>query len=153
MEQISACYTQNNTNTSTDWTRQLSPTDNLTVAPNEITLRREQEPDVAHPHTKDVYRTRNKVGKTAQPTIQSQRQTIASQQDHACAQPSRKPQRAVQPAQGFLHDGSTPYVPGHGARRESELQHLTDAMTAAVERPSFECDECGKKYKDKAGLK
>jgi len=153
MEQISACYTQNNANTSTNRARQLSFADDLTVAPNEITLRREPEPLVAHPHTRDGYRTRDKVRKTAQPTVQSQRQAIVSHQDDAYAQPPREPQRAIQPAKNFLLDGSTPYVPGRSARRESELQHMTDAMTAAVERPSFVCDECGKKYKDKAGLK
>lgn len=153
MKQISACYTQNNADTISNRTRQLSFTDDLTVAPNEITLRREQEPLVAHPHTRDGYRTRDKVRKTAQPTVQSPRQAIVSHQDDAYAQPPRKPQRAIQPAKDFLHDGSTPYVPGRSARRENELQHLTDAMTAAVERPSFECNECGKKYKDKAGLK
>lgn len=152
MEQISACYTQNSAGTSSNWTQHPS-IDDLTVAPEEITLRRKQEPVVAQPHTTDGYRIQDKVAKTSQLTVQSQRLAIASQQNYACAQPPRKAQRAIQPAKNFLLDGSTPYVPGRGARRESELQHLTDAMTAAVERPSFECHECGKKYKDKAGLK
>lgn len=153
MAQISACYTQNNVNTSSHWTRHLSSADDLTIAPNEITLRREQEPIIAHTQTRDDYRTHDEVGETAQPTVQGQRQAITSQHDYAYAQPPKKPQRAIQPAKNFLLDGSTPYVPGRGARRGSELQHLTDAMTAVVERASFECDECGKKYKDKAGLK
>jgi hypothetical protein len=130
------------------------PTDEPTIAPSQTILQRKQDTGLPRSRTRDDSRTQDEVGKSKQPTAQKRQKTTTLKQSHARIVPPKQPPRAIQPANmNLFQDYSTPYVPGHNLRREDGLQGLTDAATAVIERPSFQCSDCGKICKTKTGLK
>ena len=120
---------------------------------NQLASRHEQEQAPAYLHQRDVHTTQVAIEEDNNATIQSKRHISARYQKRAHIHTPSHPPTAIQPAMVAFRDDPMLYVPGHGARREDDLQYMTDVMTTVIERPCFACDECDKDFKTRSDLR
>ena len=142
-----------NTHMNNIWTQRYLYPDNPTIAPIRTTLRQEKYRDNVYTPNGNTTETVTAVDQSTQPATPSQAQMLMPYLDHAHPQQLGESRTTIEPTADDFRDDSTPYVAGYVSGRKAELQRRTEVLSAVVEQPSFACDKCPKKCRNKADLK